>query len=372
MLARLLAVADDVDAGVLLLLEREQRGVALGLRRARRLRAATAATACSGSASQAGFGRLPAMVVWNIRHGDCTCYASGCLPAIEPIVARSSRSPPMAAQRERAQKRRRPAEVIDRAVAAGGALDAGGAPLPLPLVAAHGARPDRPASRASVAPAPRRPRSPWRRPGRGTAASDGRHRRAASPAPGPSAQAARGRRAPISASAPARPGRARRRRPCSRGIAREELGAVAGRAPAGLAPVVADDGDDIDEAPLPYRIVHQMRVRPEPQMDCRRARNSAVTASAGASARQAVGVRSAAPSDRRAARAGSTTARRRRSARCRVPRRSARGAAPTIVTPLRVHGRSPRPACRAAARCRDARAPPPAARPAGRRDGSTQ
>ena len=46
MLARLLAVADDVDAGILLLLDGKQRGVALGLHRARRPRAATAPTAC--------------------------------------------------------------------------------------------------------------------------------------------------------------------------------------------------------------------------------------------------------------------------------------------------------------------------------------
>ena len=67
MLARLLAVGDDVDAAILLQLEREQRGVALGRRRARRRRAATAPTAWFGSASQAGFGRLPAMVVSNMR-----------------------------------------------------------------------------------------------------------------------------------------------------------------------------------------------------------------------------------------------------------------------------------------------------------------
>ena len=42
MLPRLLAVADDVDAGVLLELQREQRGVALALARAPRRRAATA------------------------------------------------------------------------------------------------------------------------------------------------------------------------------------------------------------------------------------------------------------------------------------------------------------------------------------------
>ena len=46
MLARLLAVGDDVDAGILLQLHREQRGVELAGCRDRRRRAATAATAC--------------------------------------------------------------------------------------------------------------------------------------------------------------------------------------------------------------------------------------------------------------------------------------------------------------------------------------
>ena len=46
MLARLLAVGDDVDAGVLLQLEREQRGVELAGCEIGAGRAATAATAC--------------------------------------------------------------------------------------------------------------------------------------------------------------------------------------------------------------------------------------------------------------------------------------------------------------------------------------
>ena len=67
MLPRLLAVADDVDAGVFLRLEPEQRRVALGLGQRVARRASMAATACCGSASQDGLGRLPAMVVSNIR-----------------------------------------------------------------------------------------------------------------------------------------------------------------------------------------------------------------------------------------------------------------------------------------------------------------
>ena len=63
MLPGLLAVGDDVDAGGLLGLQRDQRGVALAFAQVRRRRAATAPRASRGSASQEGFGRLPAMVV---------------------------------------------------------------------------------------------------------------------------------------------------------------------------------------------------------------------------------------------------------------------------------------------------------------------
>ena len=65
MLARHLAVGDDVDAGILLLLQREQRRVGLG---GGKLVAGSRHCGQSlfGSASQDGFGRLPAMVVSNI------------------------------------------------------------------------------------------------------------------------------------------------------------------------------------------------------------------------------------------------------------------------------------------------------------------
>ena len=62
MLARLLAVADDVDAGVFLQLERQQRRVALGVCELFALEPPRRPQ-FFGSASQAGFGRLPAIVV---------------------------------------------------------------------------------------------------------------------------------------------------------------------------------------------------------------------------------------------------------------------------------------------------------------------
>ena len=65
-LPRLLAVGDDVDAGVLLLLQPEQRRVALRLRELVAARRATRARACWSRRASAGLGRLPAMVVSSI------------------------------------------------------------------------------------------------------------------------------------------------------------------------------------------------------------------------------------------------------------------------------------------------------------------
>jgi hypothetical protein len=66
MLARLLAVGDHVDAGILLQLQRQQRGVELARSEVCARRARHCGHSLSGSASQDGFGRLPAMVVGNI------------------------------------------------------------------------------------------------------------------------------------------------------------------------------------------------------------------------------------------------------------------------------------------------------------------
>ena len=82
-LARLFAVADHVEAGVLLRLDPQQRGVELGLV----ARPAPSSRHCgqsfSVSASQAGLGRLPAMAAGN-SVGACGMAAvrsGGRLPA---------------------------------------------------------------------------------------------------------------------------------------------------------------------------------------------------------------------------------------------------------------------------------------------------
>ncbi len=64
-LPRLLAVADDVDAGVFLRLDPQQRRVALALGQ-RLTRELPLRPQLVGSASQDGLGRLPAMVVSNM------------------------------------------------------------------------------------------------------------------------------------------------------------------------------------------------------------------------------------------------------------------------------------------------------------------
>jgi hypothetical protein len=65
--------------------------------------------------------------------------------------------------------------------------------------------------------------------------------------------------------------RARRCRPRRGGIAGENVGALCGRAPAGFAPIVADDGNDVDEAPAPHWIVDEVGPAAEPEIDGRRA-----------------------------------------------------------------------------------------------------
>ena len=65
MLARLLALGDDVDAGVFLQLQRQQGGVALGARRVPSPLDFQGAHSVFGSASHSGFGSEPAIVVGN-------------------------------------------------------------------------------------------------------------------------------------------------------------------------------------------------------------------------------------------------------------------------------------------------------------------
>ena len=323
-----------------------------------------------GSASQAGFGRLPAMVVGNTGMVDALLQRQAGLPAIEPIVAGEEPLSAHGRERERAQKRRRPAHVIDRAVAARGALGARGAPLPLPLVAAHGRSRIVRASPPSAAPAPPRPRSPWRRPGRDRAASDGRHPPAMSPRPCPSARAARGRRAPICANAR---GAASTARAAGDHAPAGYRARISARSPGALQPGSRQSSrmmaTILMRAPLLHRIVHEVGIAAQPEIDRRR------TLLGGPARRR---------EQARARRYGGRSAGGRRSPRRRrrldhspsaaisaTPRSSNRRArrAAAIGDAIAVVRRSPRPGCRAAARYRDARARPPAARFAGRRDG---
>ena len=135
MLARHFAVADDVDAGVFLQFDRQQRGVEL---------ACASSSPCSrhcghslfGSASQDGFGRLPATVDGNIIVGSLV-ETFGRPPTIEPVVAASSFSPPIARIARLRTQRLRAAQPIDAALPARGLLGARGAVPARAFVAAQ-------------------------------------------------------------------------------------------------------------------------------------------------------------------------------------------------------------------------------------------
>src|SRR5439155_14286163 len=60
---------------------------------------------------------------------------------------------------------------------------------------------------------------------------------------------------------------ARARVPLRGGKSIEERAGRAGRAPARLAPIVIHDGNNVDHAPGLDRIMHQMRVGAEPEID---------------------------------------------------------------------------------------------------------
>src|SRR5262252_5050304 len=236
-----------------------------------------------GSASQAGFGRLPAMVV--AKRGMLEAIlASGRPPAIEPIVAREQ---PLAAdggERERAQKRPRYPQLIDDPVAAGGALGARGAPAPLPFVAAHGA--------GGIVAGVRQPLCEHRRVldrhGR-TLGEIGQHGVGRIPQQGDGALAPTGKgwsvvKRPFLPVLRRGKERARDRRPHRRAVAGEDFRALAGRAPSGLAPVVAYDGNDVDEAAAADRIVPAAPPGADPAIARRRPqfRHQRVGASQGA------------------------------------------------------------------------------------------
>src|SRR5262249_57545736 len=63
--------------------------------------------------------------------------------------------------------------------------------------------------------------------------------------------------------------RARERRPHRRAIAGKDFRALAGCTPSRLAPVVAYDGNDVDEGAAADRIVHKVRPGAEPEIDRR-------------------------------------------------------------------------------------------------------
>ena len=134
-LTRLLAVADDVDAGIFLQLEREERCIELGGRRARRRRDATAPTVCSArraSPASAGCRRSS----W----GTCDCHfhlnvtrkrhftrpnRSGGSQAVRPPRCAPRREVTHGERRARSGERRRPfvrAARCARAVRACGAF----------------------------------------------------------------------------------------------------------------------------------------------------------------------------------------------------------------------------------------------------------
>ena len=182
MLARLFAVADDVDAAILLQLDREDAWRRACLRRAPRPAGARPAHSFSGSASHDGFGRLPAMVVSNMMMSPAIVTWCRISPAANHKASRSAREAvlrPSGASPDCA--RARPGRTDDRcgSLARASCCTRRTRAPPHRLVAPHaglriGMRARRGSGRAW-----RHPRSPSRRPARGTAASDGRRRPAA-------------------------------------------------------------------------------------------------------------------------------------------------------------------------------------------------
>src|SRR5919198_2475583 len=222
-----------------------------------------------GSASKAGLGKLPAIVVVNSGMLN-VILASGGRPAIEPIVARKQPLAADGAEREGAQKRARSAQLVDEPVAAGRPLGARSARPPLPLVAAHGGD----GGAARVRQPLRQHRCVLDRHG-GTLAEIGQHGMGGIPQQGDGTFAPTGKwRAVVER--PLLPvlrggnDRTRRRRPHRRGIAGQNVCALARGTPARLAPVVADDGNDIEKVAAPDGIVDEMSPGAEPQIDCRR------------------------------------------------------------------------------------------------------
>ena len=233
--------------------------------------------------------------------GRKTCIASACdrsaqpttvawrLPIIEPIVARAAAFLRPSPACEIADQRLRPASAHRCGPAAGGLLGTRGAAPARAFVGAQRVGRIVAILRQACRRARRRPRSPCRRLARETAASGGRHPRSASPGPRRRGTAClRSYSAHFSQRSGTRDQLARFLGP---GPAREmaqDFGAVACARPAGLVPFVVHDGDDVDERAALDRIVHEMRVEPEPEMHQRLRGIPPARHSAGTSARQAV------------------------------------------------------------------------------------
>ena len=276
-----------------------------------------------GSASQDGFGRLPATVEGNNHQSRWLADGHrtddfGRLPSIEPVVAAEQLFSAHRAHGEIAHQRFRAAQPIDAALAAGHLLGARGAVAAGAFIGAqrvgriveifpqhvgeHRGILDRHAGALRE-----------KRQHRVGGVPDQRHRAGA---------AAKRRLAVVQR--PFQPlvgDRDQRARLFGPGPAREmaqDFGAVAGGRPAGLLPFVVHDADDVDEAAAFDRIMHEMGVGPEPQMHQRLAeflrhrvgRHQRAPGGAVAEARRLLALQ--------CARAASTTRRRRRSARGRV------------------------------------------------------
>ena len=173
----------------------------------------------------------------------------------------------MRLERERAQKPCRPAQVIDRAIAARCALGARRASLPLLLIPAHGRSRIVRGIRQSL----RQHRGVLDR-HRGALGKIGQHRMRCVPQQGHRVSApARERRAvverPLGPLLGGGQNRARFRCPPSRGISGEDFRALPRGAPAGLAPLVADDGNDINEGAASHGIVHEVSIVAQPKLD---------------------------------------------------------------------------------------------------------
>ncbi len=135
MLARHFAVADDVDAGVFLQFDRQQRGVELALREL---------VACKlplrpelVRLGEPGRLRQTAGDGGGKHHASTPLTRLGRAPTIEPILAREQLFSADRAHREIAHQRFRPAQPIDAALLARGLLGARGAQAARAFIAAQ-------------------------------------------------------------------------------------------------------------------------------------------------------------------------------------------------------------------------------------------